>query len=79
MTRFDADDLRRLAAGSAAVLGTVARESADRLAERRRRRGRAPFRFKRRWVVVPVVVVLVVVVLVIVGLILLAGNVVGWY
>jgi serine/threonine protein kinase len=77
MTRFDAADLRRLAAGSAAVLGTVARESADLLAERRRRRGRAPFRFKRRWVVVPVLVLLAVAILVVGGVLVLVAHLIG--
>jgi hypothetical protein len=71
--RFDAEDLRKLASASKAVLGAVARETARELVDRRReRRGRPPRghavpepmsappqrrrRFKRRWVVVPVLV-----------------------
>ena len=88
MARFDAEDLRKLAAASAAVLGSVARDQARLLAERRRdrkeqerraRRGAAPlpqrpsaarprFRFKRRWVVVPVLVALGLAMLLIGGL-----------
>jgi hypothetical protein len=85
MTRFDADDLRRLASASAAVLGTVARESATRIAERTRRPPSssptgAPRRrrFKRRWVVVPVLVIVVVAILVVGGLLLLAAHLMGF-
>src|SRR4051812_13004691 len=67
--RFDAADLKQLAAASAAVLGSVppaARDQALTLGERRRAaRGpaagapppapRRRWRFKKRWVVVPVV------------------------
>ena len=97
MTRFDAEDLRRLAAASAAVLGTVARDSARQLADRRRERkeqerfarlgGRQPagmppserprWRFKRRWVVVPVLVALLVAVVLIGGLAVLIAAAMG--
>jgi eukaryotic-like serine/threonine-protein kinase len=83
--RIDADDLRKLASASKALLTSVARDARDQarqLAERRReRRGdggparrpeTAPTprrrRFKRRWVVVPVLVTVAVVLLVLVGL-----------
>jgi serine/threonine protein kinase len=83
MTRFDAEDLRRLAAASAAVIGSVAKDQARQLVERRRERSarRRPgpaaprrWRFKRRWVVVPLVVLLLVAIAVIGGLILLVAN-----
>jgi eukaryotic-like serine/threonine-protein kinase len=83
--RIDADDLRKLASASKALLTSVARDARDQarqLAERRReRRGdggparrpeTAPTprrrRFKRRWVVVPVLVTVAVVLFVLVGL-----------
>jgi eukaryotic-like serine/threonine-protein kinase len=83
--RIDADDLRKLASASKALLTSVARDARDQarqLAERRReRRGdsgparrpeTAPTprrrRFKRRWVLVPVLVTVAVVLLVLVGL-----------
>lgn len=81
--RFDAEDLRKLASASKAVLSAVARGTARELADRRReRRGRPPRgtpessaapprrrrRFKRRWVVVPVLVTVVFVLLVGAGL-----------
>jgi serine/threonine protein kinase len=79
--RLDVDDVRALASASKAVLGDVARTARDMAGERlARRRGRATdrgpapvapprrrWRFKRRWVVVPVLVTLTVVVLVLVG------------
>ena len=98
MTRFDAEDLRQLAAASAAVLGTVARDQARQLVDRRRgrkqqerfeRRGmRGPssrppdaqsrrWRFKRRWIVVPVLVVVLLTILVIGGLTLLVAYALG--
>ena len=87
LTRFDADDLRRLAATSAAALGSVARDSAQQLAERRRVHRQVKTgppaaapprrRFKRRWVVVPVLVVLLLTILVIAGLILLVAAASG--
>jgi hypothetical protein len=89
--RFDAEDLRKLASASKAVLGAVARDAAREIADRRRERkgrppkGRAPApvpatpprrrRFKRRWVVVPVVVTLVVVLL----LLGAAGLALAWW
>jgi serine/threonine protein kinase len=73
--RFDPSDLRRLASASKKVLGAVARETARELSDRRReRRDRPPAaplprrRFKKRWVVVPVVVTVTVVLLVLIGL-----------
>jgi serine/threonine protein kinase len=87
LTRFDADDLRRLAAASAAALGSVARDSAQQLTERRRvrrqlRNGAPPaapprWRFKRRWVVVPILVVLLLTILLVAGLILLLAAATG--
>jgi serine/threonine protein kinase len=83
--RIDADDLRKLASASKALLTSVARDAraqARQLADRRRERkgdsgpARRPEtaptprrrRFKRRWVVVPVLVTVAVVLLVLVGL-----------
>jgi serine/threonine protein kinase len=70
-TRIDAADLRALASASRAVLGSVARDARDHLADRRQERqaerAAAPRRrrFKRRWVVVPVLTTLVVLVLIV--------------
>ncbi|NYJ07400.1 serine/threonine protein kinase [Geodermatophilus daqingensis] len=86
--RFDAADLKQLAAASAAVLGSVARDARDQartLVERRRQTaaGRPPSapqrrrRFKKRWVVVPVVTALVVVLAVLGGLVWLVLHVLG--
>jgi serine/threonine protein kinase len=80
--RFDLADLRALASSSKAALGTVAREVRDHAREindrrhgppltRRERRAAAKqrrFRFKRRWVVVPLVVLVLLVVLVVAAL-----------
>jgi serine/threonine protein kinase len=88
--RIDADDLRKLASASKALLTSVARDARDQarqLADRRRERkadsgpaSRPPAaaepaapaprrrRFKRRWVVVPVLLTIAVVLLVLVGL-----------
>src|SRR3954447_10001119 len=81
--RFDAADLKVLAAASAAALGSVARDARDqaRTLVERHRAHRAPAaaaapaapprrRFKKRWVLVPLVTVLVLV------LAALAGT--GW-
>jgi hypothetical protein len=75
--RIDAADLRALASASRAVLGSVARDARDHLAERRQERKQerhppaAPARrrrsFMRRWVVVPVLTTLVVLVLILAG------------
>ncbi len=88
--RFDAEDLRKLASASRKVIGVVAREAGRELSDRRReRKGRPPrdvparagtaapprWRFKRRWVVVPVVVTVVLLVLVL----LAAGLALGWW
>src|SRR6185312_2788360 len=78
--RFDAADLKQLAGASAAVLGSVARDARDQartLVERRRQTvaGRPPsvpqrrWRFKKRWVLVPVVTALVLVLAVLGGLV----------
>ncbi len=112
LERIDSDDLRRLASASKALLGSVARDARDVLAERRRERKAEerkaderkaderkaderkaderqadmrkaderdlvpapPFdarlrgwRFKRRWVVVPVLTTVVLVVMLLVG------------
>jgi eukaryotic-like serine/threonine-protein kinase len=91
LERLDADDLRALASASRALLTSVARDARDQaryLAGRRRDRkdedARAPAatprkrrRFKRRWVVVPLVVTVVVVLLVLVGLGLLVAATLG--
>ncbi len=118
--RISAEDLRALAAGSAALLGSVARDARDQarhLAEKRRERradrepqladrepsraDRGPrrpagppgpqpvavtprrpvrrFRFRRRWVVVPVVVLVLVLVAVLAGLAALAGMLLGLF
>jgi serine/threonine protein kinase len=88
--RLDADDLRALASASRALLTSVARDASDQarhLAERRRDRKAEPapsrataprrWRFKRRWVVVPLLVTVVVVLLVLVGLGLLVAAELG--
>ncbi len=86
--RFDAEDLRKLASASKAVLGAVARGTARELVDRRRERtGRPPRgapeplpgarprrRFKRRWVVVPVLVTVTLLLLLLVG----GGLAVAW-
>jgi serine/threonine protein kinase len=75
--RIEAADLRALASASRAVLGSVARDARDHLAERRheRKQERHPRpaappappprrrRFRRRWVVVPVLTTVVILVL----------------
>jgi serine/threonine protein kinase len=82
--RIDADDLHKLASASKALLTSVARDARDQarqLADRRRERrgdsgpvGRPTAttprrrRFKRRWVVVPLLVTVAVVLIVLVGL-----------
>jgi eukaryotic-like serine/threonine-protein kinase len=88
--RIDAADLRALASASRDLLGSVARdarEQARHLADRRRERREggvaapvsAPprWRFKRRWIVVPLVVALAVIVVVLgaaaLGLLALLG------
>jgi serine/threonine protein kinase len=71
--RIDAADLRALASASKAVLGSVARDARDRLADRRQERKaeHEPTprrrRFKRRWVVVPALTALVLLVLILAG------------
>jgi eukaryotic-like serine/threonine-protein kinase len=84
VVRIDSEDLRALASASKALLGSVARDAASHLTERRRERkteGRRPAmgappapprrrRFKRRWVVVPVLVTVLVVVLAVGGAVL---------
>jgi hypothetical protein len=89
--RFDAADLKVLAGASAAVLGSVARDARDQartLVERRRANrgpaaGRPPsaprrrLRFKKRWVLVPVVTLLVVVLAALAGVVWLVLHVLG--
>jgi serine/threonine protein kinase len=92
LARFDRAELRSLASASKAVLGSVAgsvaesvvretREQARTLVDRRARSGGADVRrrrrFKRRWVVVPVVVTCAVAVLLLVGLAVLLGRLTG--
>jgi eukaryotic-like serine/threonine-protein kinase len=84
--RLDADDLRALASASKSLLTSVARDARDQARHlRNRRRDRktdavaAPRRrrFKRRWVVVPLLITVVVVLLVLVGLGLLVAAQLG--
>jgi eukaryotic-like serine/threonine-protein kinase len=84
--RLDADDLRALASASKSLLTSVARDARDQarhLRDRRRDRKTGPVegprrrRFKRRWVVVPLVVTVVVVLVVLVGLGLLVAALLG--
>jgi serine/threonine protein kinase len=88
--RLDADDLRALASASKALLTSVARDARDQarhLRDRRRDRRDEPAptpaapprrrRFKRRWVVVPLLVTVTVVLLVLVGLGFLVASVLG--
>jgi serine/threonine protein kinase len=84
MQRIDVADLRALGSASKALLGSVARDAKDQarhLAERRRagrppesgppgRPARRRWRFKRRWVVVPLVITVVVLILLIGGAVL---------
>ena len=77
VARLDAADLKALASASRAVLGEVARGAVDQartLADRRRgrRSAAAPaspprprWRFKRRWIVVPLLIVVLLVALVV--------------
>jgi hypothetical protein len=83
--RIDGEDLRRLASASKALLGSMARDAAGHLADRRRERRpvsppSAParrWRFRRRWVVVPLVVTVLLVVLVVGGAVLGLAWVLG--
>jgi eukaryotic-like serine/threonine-protein kinase len=84
--RIGADDLRRLADASRAVLGTAARDSARYLARRAtgrtpRRRpdqaGRPRRRFKRRWIVVPTLVLLLLTLVLVLGAIWLVAWLAG--
>ena len=84
VVRFDLGELVALASASKAALGTVVREVNDRRHQppmnRRERRAAAKqrrFRFKRRWVVVPVVLLVLLVVLVLGLLALLVTGVVS--
>ncbi|MGK5113906.1 MULTISPECIES: serine/threonine-protein kinase [unclassified Geodermatophilus] len=101
VARFDAADLRALASASASALGSVAREQARHLRDRRRDR-RSPEavdarpaapehppqrvveatpyrrRFKRRWVVVPVLLAVLLTIAAIGGLVALAAFLLGW-
>ncbi|SDY56124.1 Serine/threonine protein kinase [Modestobacter sp. DSM 44400] len=89
--RFDLADLLSLASSSRAVLGTVARETRQRAHrrtatpqppaprnrhERRQAAKQRRFRFKRRWVVVPLVGLVLLVVLVLGALALLLTGVI---
>ncbi|MGY1616031.1 serine/threonine-protein kinase [Geodermatophilus sp. SYSU D00691] len=83
--RFDPADLRELALASRAVLGSMARDALTA----RRRPGSAPLsgrppaaprrrrRFKRRWVVVPVVTALVLTLAALAGVVWLVVRVLG--
>jgi eukaryotic-like serine/threonine-protein kinase len=91
--RIDAEDLRKLASASKALIGSVARDLADRRRERKDggRRGaagppvpaapavapRRRRRFKRRWVVVPVLTTVVLLLLVLGGVALALAAVFG--
>ena len=83
LERIEAEDLRRLAEASRAVLGTVARDGARYLAERHARKTQARRqesrrrRFKRRWVVVPTLLVLLLSAVVVLGGLWLLAMVVG--
>ncbi|WP_034512300.1 serine/threonine-protein kinase [Blastococcus sp. URHD0036] len=103
--RISAEDLKALALGSAALIGSVARDAADQarhLADKRRARradradraapppprrpaatparpARRRFRFRRRWVVVPVVVLLLALSIVVIGVVALLGSAFGWF
>ena len=85
--RFDVADLLALASTSRAAIGTVVRDVREHASDRRhspplsRRERRAAakqrrFRFKRRWVVVPVVVLVLLVLLVLGALALLVTGVI---
>jgi serine/threonine protein kinase len=88
--RFDLADLLAMASSSKAALGTVVRDVREHAREVGERRHEAPlsrrerraaakqrrFRFKRRWVVVPLVVLLLLVVLVVGAItLLLTGTI----
>ena len=91
--RIDAEDLRKLASASKALIGSVARDLADRRRERKDTGRRSPAappvpaapavaprrrrRFKRRWVVVPVLTTVVLLVLVLGGVALALAAVFG--
>jgi Flp pilus assembly protein TadB len=81
--RIDAADLRALASASKAVLGSVARDARDRLADRRQERktehAQTPRRrrFKRRWIVVPAVTALLLLVLILAGVALAWAQIFG--
>jgi serine/threonine protein kinase len=88
--RFSSTDLRQLASASAAVVGSVARDARDQAREmvERHRQARVPatappavprprWRFKRRWVLVPLVTVLVVSLAVLAGLVWLVLRTFG--
>jgi serine/threonine protein kinase len=84
MHRFDAVDLRQLAAASRAALGSMAREAREQARSRVDKRRAAPppppprRRFKRRWVVVPVATILVVSLAVLAGLVWLVVRAFGF-
>ena len=81
LQRFDVDDLRALASASRVVIGTVAHQARSRVERRReaesRSTGRPParpapaparWRFKRRWVVVPLLIVVLLTVAAVAGI-----------
>ncbi|WP_246078355.1 serine/threonine-protein kinase [Modestobacter excelsi] len=90
VVRFDLADLLSLASSSKAVLGTAVRDAREQVKEANERRHEPPlprrerraaakqrrFRFKRRWVVVPIVLLVLVVVLVLATLALLVTGVI---
>jgi hypothetical protein len=90
VVRFDLADLLSLASSSKAVLSTAVRDARDQVKEANERRHEPPlprrerraaakqrrFRFKRRWVVVPMVLLVLVVVLVLATLALLVTGVI---
>jgi serine/threonine protein kinase len=90
VVRFDLADLLSLASSSKAVLSTAVRDARDQVKEANERRNEPPlprrerraaakqrrFRFKRRWVVVPIVVLVLVLALVVATLALLVTGVI---
>jgi hypothetical protein len=91
--RFDLADLLALASSSRAALGSVARDARELAHRRTSSRPEAPaprtrherrvaakqrrFRFKRRWVVIPLVTLLLLVLLVVAALVLLLSGVIS--
>jgi serine/threonine protein kinase len=85
VVRLDLGELRTMLSASRAAVGTVARETRQRVRTAADRHLPAPpprppgrrFRFKRRWVVVPVVVLLLLVAAVVAGVVWLAMQLPG--